>query len=147
MIMIIIIIINIKFEVRLIEHFSKNRQAILDCLRGTTVHPTAEWIYEQLRPDFPTLSLATVYRNLCQLKEAGTIASMGVVAGQEHFEGNLIPHAHVFCCRCGRIDDLPLSPESLSALQGAQDTTGFAVSSVQFVGLCPACAGNTEKTA
>ena len=54
----------------MIQRFSKKRQAIYDCLAGTTSHPTADWIYHQLHADYPDLSLGTVYRNLTQLKDA-----------------------------------------------------------------------------
>ena len=52
------------------KHFKK-RDAILTCLRGTTTHPSAEWIYMQLKDEIPKLSLGTVYRNLAYIKEAG----------------------------------------------------------------------------
>ena len=81
----------------MIQRFSKKRQAIYDCLRSTTSHPTADWIYHQLHPDFPDLSLGTVYRNLSQLKNAGLIQSVGVVAGQERFDANISPHTHLIC--------------------------------------------------
>ena len=42
----------------------RKREAILACLRDTTAHPSAEWVYEQLKPQIPDLSLGTVYRNL-----------------------------------------------------------------------------------
>ena len=121
------------------KRFSPNRQAILECLRSTTIHPTADRILEQLRPSWPNLNLATVYRNLFQLKEDGLIRSMGVVAGQEHFDGNIEPHAHVMCKCCGRIVDIPLTEEmsQLMALTGS--TTGFEVQASQFTGLCPDC--------
>src|SRR5699024_11189371 len=47
---------------------SRKRDAILDCMRSTTCHPTAEWVYQQLKPVFPDLSLGTVYRNLAMFK-------------------------------------------------------------------------------
>ena len=60
---------------------SRKRDAILDCMRNTTCHPTAEWVYQQLKPIYPDLSLGTVYRNLAMFKESGTIQSIGVVGG------------------------------------------------------------------
>ena len=60
---------------------SRKRDAILECLRCTTSHPTAEWVYTQLKPTIPDLSLATVYRNLAMFKDEGTIDSVtGVCA-------------------------------------------------------------------
>ena len=57
------------------KHFRK-RDAILTCLKETTVHPSAEWIYAQLKPSIPDLSLGTVYRNLAAFKTEGVIASV-----------------------------------------------------------------------
>ena len=61
------------------KKFSRKREAILTCLHGTTCHPTAEWVYQQLKPQFPDLSLGTVYRNLAAFKAEGVIDSVGVV--------------------------------------------------------------------
>ena len=79
------------------ERYSKKREAILDCLRSTDSHPTAEWIYAQLKGEYPDLSLATVYRNLAQLKSSGIIRSVGVVAGLPRFA--LAPQAHLTSIR------------------------------------------------
>lgn len=125
--------------------FSAKRQAILDCLRGTTVHPTAEWVYHQLKAQYPNLSLGTVYRNLVQLKEAGTILSMGVVAGEEHFDGNTHLHGHAMCIRCGRIDDVPVTEEMKQAMQEVAKATAFEIHLPQFAGLCPDCKNKQEK--
>lgn len=121
------------------ERFSKNRQAILDCLRSTDSHPTADWVYAQLKPVYPSLSLGTVYRNLCQLKDAGVIRSVGVIAGQEHFDSDISAHAHVMCTRCGRIVDLPISEALRSSMQESGNRTGFRITAPHFVGLCPDC--------
>ena len=66
---------------RAIRH-SKKREAILAALRGTTRHPSAEWLYRQLKPQHPDLSLGTVYRNLAFFQERGLVQSVGVVQGQ-----------------------------------------------------------------
>ncbi len=78
------------------KKFSRKREAILTCLHGTTCHPTAEWVYQQLKPQFPDLSLGTVYRNLAAFKAEGVIDSVGVVNGLERYDGNTIPHARVY---------------------------------------------------
>ena len=67
---------------RTAKHFRK-RDAILTCLRGTTVHPSADWIYEQLKAEHSDISLATVYRNLALFKTQGIINSLGVISSWE----------------------------------------------------------------
>ena len=47
---------------------SPKREAILECLRSSICHPSAEWVYAQLKPRIPDLSLATVYRNLARFR-------------------------------------------------------------------------------
>lgn len=127
--------------------FSRNRQAILNCLRATDTHPTAEWVFARLRPTHPSLSLATVYRNLAQLKEAGLVNSMGIVQGKEHFDADVSPHTHVLCVRCERLTDVPdvsVPPDLLASVAGA---TGFDLSAhgVQFSGLCPDCQSKQKE--
>ena len=56
---------------------SPKREAILECLRSTTCHPSAEWVYAQLKPRIPDLSLATVYRNLARFRAEGAVQVIG----------------------------------------------------------------------
>ena len=85
---------------------SKKREAILDVVRSTKTHPSAEWVYSVLKPDYPALSLGTVYRNLSLLKEQGELVSIGNINGQERFDGDVGSHAHFVCSGCGEIIDL-----------------------------------------
>ena len=85
---------------------SKKRQAILDALMATTEHPNAEWLYHKLKPEYPDLSLGTVYRNLSLFADAGDILRIGVLGGQERFDGRTDPHAHLLCAECGRVMDV-----------------------------------------
>ena len=126
------------------QRFSRNRQAILECLRSTKIHPTADWVLDQLRPAYPNLNLATVYRNLNLLKEEGLIRSMGVVAGQEHYDGDIQPHAHIMCTCCGRITDIPLTAGIETMMETAGQLTGFDVIASQLTGLCPDCRGSGQ---
>ena len=89
---------------------SKKRSAILECIQSTTCHPTADWIFQQLKPAIPDLSLGTVYRNLTVLRQQGEIISVGFNGGMEHFDGDLHPHAHFFCKNCGKVTDIMDAP-------------------------------------
>ena len=126
------------------QRYSQKRESILACLKSTKTHPSAEWIYRQLKPQYPHLSLATVYRNLKQLEANGEIRSMGMVQGQERFDGCTAPHAHMVCAQCGKLIDLPdvTLPEEMTDRVSA--ATGFTVFSgdVQLSGLCPDCQKN-----
>jgi len=89
-----------------IKHKSKQRDAILEKLRSTKSHPTAEWIYYELKPQHPGLSLATVYRNLKLFREEGEIIAVGTVAGQERFDANTSEHTHFVCDTCRAVIDI-----------------------------------------
>ena len=123
------------------QRFSKKREAIYRCLCGTQTPPTADWVYQQLRPDFPDLSLGTVYRNLAQLKDAGLIQSLGVVNGQERFDGNVSPHTHFVCTQCGAVLDLMELTLPPSLLAQAQAASGCLIhgASLRLTGICPGC--------
>ncbi|MDR0670272.1 MAG: transcriptional repressor [Treponema sp.] len=85
---------------------SRKRDEILGLIRSTTSHPGARWVYERLKPLFPRLSLGTVYRNIRSFREEGELASVGVVQGEERFDGRVQPHPHFICSRCGKIVDI-----------------------------------------
>ena len=82
---------------------SRKRDAILACVRATTCHPSAEWVYQRLKPTIPDLSLGTVYRNLSMFKDEGLVISVGTVGGLERFDGNTKPHTHFVCTRCSAV--------------------------------------------
>ena len=122
------------------KHFRK-RDAILTCLRSTETHPSAEWIYENVRPEIPDISLATVYRNLALFKEQGMISSLGTVKGIERFDANPAPHVHYICTSCGDGVDLPQTtvPEEMNS--AAAHASGGRVDCCQltFTGICGNC--------
>ena len=129
------------------KRYSKKREAILECLRSTVSHPTADWVYAQLKPVYPDLSLATVYRNLIQLKEAGLVRSMGMVAGHEHYDANVADHPHAVCRSCGAIVDISGVLPGKSMTEAVQAQTGYVITAadLRFSGLCPECAEAARK--
>ncbi len=124
------------------EHFSRKRQAILDALRDTGSHPTAEGLYAQLKPLYPDLSLGTVYRNLGRLRENGQTVSLGVISGHERFDADTAPHAHLVCERCGAVVDVPARMPGREEFARVSQETGCVAQTVSltFRGLCPDCA-------
>ncbi len=89
------------------RNFSAKREAIYQTLASTHSHPTAEWVYERLKPKIPDLSLGTVYRNISVFREMNLIKSVGVVNGQERFDTDMSQHSHFVCTKCFKIVDVP----------------------------------------
>jgi len=119
---------------------SKKRDALLEIVRSAENHPSADWVYQRLREQYPDVSLGTVYRNLNQLAEEGLIKRVGVINGQERFDCMLGPHSHFICNCCGMMIDLP------DCAPGRQTETlsveyGFVEQSHEFNirGLCRDC--------
>ena len=123
------------------RNYSRKREAILQAVCSTTCHPTAEWVYQTLKPDYPDLSLGTVYRNLAQFKEDGVIASIGIVRGQERFDGNTRPHTHFVCSRCGDVVDIPGNFLEAAQIDEAAKKYRLSVESCDLMlrGLCGKC--------
>jgi len=125
----------------------KKRNAILQCLRNTTSHPSAEMVHDMLQEEHPDISLATVYRNLARFKAQGIIQSVATVRGIERFDANTDPHVHFICSGCDAVIDLMQMevPQSLSS--HAEAASGCHIDSCQltFTGLCSQCYNKKEK--
>ena len=129
--------------------YSKKRAAILDAIRSTDTHPSADWIYQTLRPAFPDLSLGTVYRNLARFKEEGLITSVGTVQGQERFDAWVQPHTHFICRTCGKVLDLPdLKAEEKLDLNRFARQHGMKIDrhELVFYGTCPQCSAQHKES-
>ena len=120
---------------------SKKRDAMLTLLRRTDRHPSAEQVYQALKPDYPGLSLATVYRNLAQLCEQGLVLRVGAVNGQERYDGHTRPHSHFICNRCGCVEDLPRLTPGEDDLDSLGVQYGFTAERCELIirGLCKDC--------
>ncbi len=115
---------------------SKKRNAIYDVLSSAKSHPTAEWIYEQLKGDMPDLSLGTVYRNLVLFKQEGLAVGVATVNGRERFDACTAPHAHFICRVCGNVIDL----EGIPMPEFPRLDMEIETSQVNFHGICSECA-------
>jgi Fur family peroxide stress response transcriptional regulator len=142
------------FQTRLEDILSKLRQrdfritpqriAILKAFLQSQDHPSVEHVYEEVRVNFPTTSLATVYKTVTLLKEIGEILEIGVVGGGNRYDGNKpYPHPHLICTRCKKIIDPQISLIEQMASEVAK-ATGYRIDShqVEFFGVCPSCQKN-----
>ena len=119
----------------------RKREAILNCIRSTQCHPSAEWVYEHVRAEVPDISLATVYRNLALFKKQGLISSVATVNGVERFDANTSDHVHFICSDCDAVIDLHKMPAPENLTNQAESCIGCQVTGCQlsFTGLCREC--------
>ena len=120
---------------------SKQREAIIEVLMNTKSHPTADWVYSEVRKDIPNISLGTVYRNLAKLSSDGVIQKLDIGLPTERFDGNPTPHYHVVCVVCGRISDIDTDPLEYINQWGNENFDGEIYRhSLTFYGKCRECA-------
>ncbi len=117
------------------------RIAVLKILARSNGHPSVEEIYAKVKEDFPTTSLATVYKTVTLLKELNEVLELGFPEGGNRYDGaKPFPHPHLICTKCHRITDTDLdSLEGVTEELAAE--TGFQITShrLDFFGICPEC--------
>ena len=117
------------------------RLAIVKILVKSEGHPSVEEIYVQIKKEFPTMSLATVYRNIVLLKSIGEVLELGFPDGSNRYDGNKpYPHPHVICIHCKKIVDPDL--DSLDEMKKeVASATDFEILNhrLDFFGICGNC--------
>lgn len=116
------------------------RLAIVNLLKNTKEHPSAETIYKKLSSDFPTMSLATVYKTLEMLKNIGLVQELNVGEGSFRYDANIESHPHVVCLSCNRVDDLDESVLK-DVMDEVKKHTDYLLTEqkLYFYGYCPEC--------
>jgi Fur family peroxide stress response transcriptional regulator len=119
------------------------RLALLKILSASDVHPSAADLYAHLKRDFPTTSLATIYKTVGLLREVGEVWELNFGDGKNRYEGNRpYPHAHLVCVKCKKVIDADMKSVRDFSRELSQ-RTGFRVLSqrLDFFGLCQCCQG------
>ena len=119
---------------------SKQRDAIKSFLMTRYDHPTAETVYLNVKKEFPSISLGTVYRNLSLLSEIGEIQKLSTGIGPDRFDGNPAPHYHFICNHCGSVLDLDVTGLDHINVLASQNFDGEIEGNITyFYGKCANC--------
>jgi Fur family peroxide stress response transcriptional regulator len=116
------------------------RLAVLKILAVSADHPSVERIYEQVKADFPTTSLATIYKTITLLKELHEVLEVHSSESNRYDGNNPAPHPHVICIKCKKVMDSHLAGLEQLAAEAAQET-GYKIVEhrLDFFGICPQC--------
>ncbi|MBX7172729.1 MAG: transcriptional repressor [Pyrinomonadaceae bacterium] len=119
---------------------TKQREVVLQVIRDSEQHLTANEVFDQAKGLLPTISFATVYNSLRYLKDAGHIAEIQFGNGASRFDKMTSRHDHAICVKCGKLVDMELElPAELVKL--AAEFSKFKPESLELTlrGLCPDC--------
>jgi Fur family peroxide stress response transcriptional regulator len=114
------------------------RLAVLDFLEGNSSHPSAEDIYRALHKKFPTMSLATVYNTLYNLRLKGRVLELSIDPEKKRFDPNTKPHNHLICVKCKKVADIKETFD-LSLVDDQVPDFEVLGHHVEFYGICPLC--------
>lgn len=123
---------------------TRQRALVLEAVRSLHNHPTSADVYDAVREKHPSISRATVYRNLNVLTEQGEVLHIPVAGGADRYDFRCDCHYHAICRECGVVYDVEMPSEGL--LSSVRDTHGFQIEGfdIIFTGLCPDCANPKE---
>ena len=119
---------------------TNQREIILLQLQKSKQHLTADELYDIVKKMMPRISLATVYRNLEILSEAGILGTLEISGRQKRFDYDPSDHDHIYCAVCHRVDNLAVDHKGLQTGNiGA--LAGYAITGyrLEVIGICPAC--------
>ncbi len=118
------------------------REVVLEVIRASNSHPTANEVFAAAKEHLPSISFATVYNSLRYLKETGHITEIRFGNGSSRFDAVMHRHDHALCSECGRLVDIEMNlPAGLMAR--AAEYSRFKPESIGFtlLGKCPDCIG------
>ena len=128
--------------------FTFQRQVIYEAVADSREHPTPELIYEQVRQRIPSISLATVYKNVKTFLDSGVLKEVTLHHRSLRLEANMTPHHHVVCSSCLAIYDIAQTAVEPVQYSTSKVPTGFSIEGcrVEFVGLCQTCRATRTKS-
>lgn len=124
----------------MIRKSSKQRDMIMDYMRGIDGHVTPEQVYQDLNKDGSSISLATVYRNLNILSEMNEIKKIAHPMEGYQYDKTCMPHYHLHCTKCDKILDLNIPyDESLNEMIAKKTGLHVNTHTMMVEGICEDC--------
>ena len=125
---------------RKIRH-TLQREIVYQAILSMPGHVTADMVYEEIHAAHPSISRATVYRNLRMLEAEGRIMRIDVPGSADCFEARTREHYHIRCASCGKLFDAKLKymPNLVELEQAADSEFEICACNLMFVGYCPDC--------
>ncbi|WP_104697992.1 MULTISPECIES: Fur family transcriptional regulator [unclassified Helicobacter] len=107
-------------------------------------HISIEEIYENIKREYPSISLATIYKNIASMFEANLLREVKIPCHKQRYELAYDKHVHITCEKCGKIEDMHLELEKLIA--ECSSATGYQINNVSmvFMGICSTCSNNQK---
>ena len=120
------------------------RQVLYEVMQAIHGHPSPEEVYARVKKRIPSISLATVYKNIHLFIESGVFKEMSMHHGSLRVEMNSHVHHHLVCSRCKAVSDIPESDvNKLLGLSSKHKKLpgGFQIQSlaIDLIGLCAKC--------
>ena len=123
------------------------RLAIAEAVLNSTDHPTVQQIYERVRNNFPSMTLATIYSTLGVLERNGLIQELPFER-MSRYEPNMDPHVNLVCIGCENVMDADAGQEAVVRLKNRivnESDFQIAWQRVDFYGWCPSCAAEKRQ--
>ena len=115
------------------------RKLILSAVRKLATHPTAEEVYDHVVGQYPSISKATVYRNLRQMAESAELVNVGNFNGAAHYDHNCHKHYHFICDQCENVSDVNGYITDICGLISGIDGYEIRGHNLNLNGLCGNC--------
>ena len=116
------------------------KQVILNAVRELKNHPTSEEVYNHIKPNFPSISLGTVYRNLNLLSETKEIQKLSIIDDAVRFDHITNEHYHFQCSKCKKLLDIPMEyQKKLDELVSKEYDVDVFKHDIVFTGTCKNC--------
>lgn len=123
------------------------RYEIIKIIAESKSHPSANDVYNKIKSVYPMISLNTVYKNLSMLSELHQIREIKTLQNAVHFDGDITPHGHFICERCGKIDDFEIKDSIMNGFlksnidnKNEREFPKVNGYSIELHGLCGKCA-------
>ena len=115
------------------------RLAIFEQLMGRKDHPSAEMIFNDIKMDFPSLTLVTVYNTLQKLVTSDLCIKVNPLHTSARYDGNTEVHQHLVCTHCQKIIDMHDASLSVELPELIAEKFKIVDQSVLFYGTCVEC--------